>query len=296
MAKADEKQVPVDPNLRRTGILPIGLLPWGSHICMFYESSEDLIDAHVDYFGAGLAANERCIWTLSEPLDRDRAIAGLQEAISGLDDYFAAGAIELIPGYEWYLQDGQVDPLRITDAWLARLDDALTMGFAGLRVSGNAFWMNTGRWENFLEYEAELHRSLLGTRMIALCTYPLLISRAADLLDVARAHHLAVLRRAGKWEFLESSKLADARREISRLNNAIDVLSRPFPGHDLLTPRERATLGQIVKGASNKEAARVLGISPRTVEFHRTNLLRKLEARNAIELVRIVLGASEPPQ
>jgi DNA-binding CsgD family transcriptional regulator len=40
----------------------------------------------------------------------------------------------------------------------------------------------------------------------------------------------------------------------------------------------------------------VLGISPRTVEFHRTNLLRKLEARNAIELVRIVLGAGEPPQ
>ncbi|MEA3046164.1 MAG: hypothetical protein QOJ53_496 [Sphingomonadales bacterium] len=57
MAKADEKQVPVDPNLRRTGILPISLLPWGSHICMFYESPEDLIDAHVDYFGAGLAAD-----------------------------------------------------------------------------------------------------------------------------------------------------------------------------------------------------------------------------------------------
>jgi DNA-binding CsgD family transcriptional regulator len=128
--------------------------------------------------------------------------------------------------------------------------------------------------------------------MVALCTYPLQLSRAADLLDVARAHHVAVTRRNGKWEFVESSQLAEARREISRLNNAIDILSRPFPGHELLTPRERAALAQIVKGASNKEAARALGISPRTVEFHRTNILRKLNARNVVELVGIVLGAA----
>jgi len=45
-----------------------------------------------------------------------------------------------------------------------------------------------------------------------------------------------------------------------------------------------------VKGASNKEAARALGISPRTVEFHRTNILRKFKVRNAVELVGVVLG------
>jgi PAS domain S-box-containing protein len=57
-----------------------------------------------------------------------------------------------------------------------------------------------------------------------------------------------------------------------------------------LSPRERATLVQIVNGASNKEAARALGISPRTVEFHRTNIMHKLGARNVAELVGIVLG------
>jgi PAS domain S-box-containing protein len=58
-----------------------------------------------------------------------------------------------------------------------------------------------------------------------------------------------------------------------------------------LSPRERATLIQIVNGASNKEAARALGISPRTVEFHRANIMRKLDAGNLAELVAIVLGA-----
>jgi len=44
-------------------------------------------------------------------------------------------------------------------------------------------------------------------------------------------------------------------------------------------------------GASSKESARRLGISPRTVEFHRANMLRKLGAKNTADLVRVVLAA-----
>jgi DNA-binding CsgD family transcriptional regulator len=291
MAQTHEEQALVDPNLRRTGIPPIGPLPWGSHICMFYETPEDLIDAHAAYLGAGLIDNERCLWVLSGAVDPDRAIQGMRKAIPGFDDYLAAGAIEVTPGYDWYLREDKVDPHRVIDAWLAKQDEAVAQGLAGLRVSGNAFWLDSHYWASFMEYEQELQRSMGGAHMIVLCTYPLPLSRAADLLDVARAHHVAVTRRNGKWEFVESSQLAEARREISRLNNAIDILSRPFPSHELLTPRERAALAQIVKGASNKEAARALGISPRTVEFHRTNILRKLNARNVVELVSIVLGS-----
>ena len=292
MVPQNEERASADPSLRRTGIPPIGPLPWGSHICIFYETLEDLLDAHVAYFGAGLADNERCVWILSEPVDQDRAIMGLRKAIPGFDDYLAAGAIEFIPGYEWYLPEGKVDPDRITAAWLTKLDEALARGFSGLRISGNAFWMDSHLWDSFLEYEGQVHRALAGTRIVALCTYPLPTSRAADLLDVVRAHHIAVTRRNGEWEFVESSRPGEARREIGRPGSAIDVLSQPFPGHDLLTPRERAALAQIINGASNKEAARALGISPRTIEFHRINILRKLNARNVVELVGIVLGAA----
>jgi DNA-binding CsgD family transcriptional regulator len=287
----DEPALP-DPDFRRTGIPPIGAVPWGSHVCMFYETSEDLVEAHAGFFGAGLLGNERCVWALSEPVCRDRAIAGMRDGIPGFDDYLAAGMIELISGREWYLREDAVDPARITAAWLAKLDEALARGHSGLRVSGNAFWIDSHHWDSFLDYEKEIHRSLAGTRVVALCTYPLPASRAADLLDVARAHHIAVTRRNGIWEFIESCRLADATREIGRLDTAVDILSRAFPGHELLTPRERAALAQIVKGASNKEAARTLGISPRTMEFHRTNILRKLNARNVVELVGRVLGGS----
>ena len=64
----------------------------------------------------------------------------------------------------------------------------------------------------------------------------------------------------------------------------------PFANHALLTPRERDVLRQIVGGFSNKEAGRKLGVSPRTVEVHRARIMAKLGAKNAADLVRIVLG------
>jgi DNA-binding CsgD family transcriptional regulator len=65
-----------------------------------------------------------------------------------------------------------------------------------------------------------------------------------------------------------------------------------FPGHEPLTARERDVLELFSSGASNKEAGRQLGISPRTIEFHRANIMKKLGAKNAPELVRIVLAAT----
>ena len=58
-----------------------------------------------------------------------------------------------------------------------------------------------------------------------------------------------------------------------------------------LTEREREVLEQAVKGLHAKEIAAVLGISPRTVEVHRTRIMEKLEVRNIAELVRFAVAA-----
>ena len=71
---------------------------------------------------------------------------------------------------------------------------------------------------------------------------------------------------------------------------ANETLKRRFPGDERLTQRERQVLAEITEGASNKEAGRRLGISPRTIEVHRASIMDKLGAKNTADLVRITLN------
>jgi two-component system, LuxR family, response regulator FixJ len=58
-----------------------------------------------------------------------------------------------------------------------------------------------------------------------------------------------------------------------------------------LSPRETEVLFRLIDGRSNKVIAHELGISPRTVEVHRANVMRKTGAANFSELIRTFLGA-----
>ncbi|MCM8613476.1 sigma-70 family RNA polymerase sigma factor [Accumulibacter sp.] len=58
-----------------------------------------------------------------------------------------------------------------------------------------------------------------------------------------------------------------------------------------LTPREREVMAQVVAGRHNREIARQLAISPRTVEVHKARLLAKLQVGSIADLVRLSLRA-----
>jgi two-component system, LuxR family, response regulator FixJ len=102
----------------------------------------------------------------------------------------------------------------------------------------------------------------------------------------------------GALDFIE--KPFDATTLVTRVREAVEAWSQrvksngrgllSFPGYEILTARERDVLSQIASGASNKQAGRELGISPRTIEVHRARIMEKLGAKNAADLVRIVLS------
>ena len=58
---------------------------------------------------------------------------------------------------------------------------------------------------------------------------------------------------------------------------------------DRLTPRERQVLDCIVAGEPNKRIAHTLGLSEKTVEFHRANLMKKMQARSLADLIQKAL-------
>lgn len=56
----------------------------------------------------------------------------------------------------------------------------------------------------------------------------------------------------------------------------------------MLSPREREVVAQLAAGMTSKEIARLLSLSPRTVEMHRARLLRKLGVRSTAQLLAIL--------
>jgi two-component system, LuxR family, response regulator FixJ len=92
------------------------------------------------------------------------------------------------------------------------------------------------------------------------------------------------------FEILEGAfaALPDAAREEERRRKASDLFQR-------LTPREVEVVQCLVDGLSNKLIASRLGISPRTVEVHRANLMDRLELGSLAEVVRMALESGMKP-
>lgn len=65
--------------------------------------------------------------------------------------------------------------------------------------------------------------------------------------------------------------------------------------YDTLSPREREVLQLAAQGLNNPDISEKLGISPRTVETHRANLMRKLALKNQTDLVRYAIGKGIVP-
>jgi two-component system response regulator FixJ len=105
--------------------------------------------------------------------------------------------------------------------------------------------------------------------------------------------------KAGAVDFIE--KPFDKDFLLSSLEEGFRRLSRKEASHDrkkdaevrlqALTPRERDVLDGLAQGLPNKTIAYDLGISPRTVEIHRANLMTKLEVRSLSEALRIAFAA-----
>lgn len=109
--------------------------------------------------------------------------------------------------------------------------------------------------------------------------------------------------RAGAADFLEKPVSRD--RLLTSVARAVDMGRNVRHDRqerfdigarlDALTQREREILEQLLMGRTNKAVARDLGISPRTVEVHRRNIMTKMGADSLSRLVRMALVAGIDP-
>ncbi len=175
---------------------------------------------------------------------------------------------------------------------------AALIGTVGLRVAG---WADPQAFLDGFDRQA-IGAIVLDLRMPGLSGLTVLErlrEQGADQPVVMLTGHgtVALCRRAfkgGAAEFLEKpvddDLLLDALQQAvrqhvrTRQQRVADDDARQR--HAQLSPREREVLSLVVEGLTNKEMARALGLSPRTVETHRANLFDKLGVESLAQLVR----------
>ena len=207
--------------LRDSGIDIVGGMPWGTHLCYFYDTKEDLLETLVPYFQAGLKNKEFCFWVVSD-LTEQEAIDALKESTPDLQRHLDDRNIEIVSDREWYLDGAVPDLDRVLRGWNEKLSDALSRGYAGMRATGNTMWLKQKYWDDFNAYEKKVDEYMTSRPMTCLCSYPVGSCGAAEILDVARTHQIMVARRNGVWEVLETPELRQAKSEIKRLNDVLE--------------------------------------------------------------------------
>lgn len=105
--------------------------------------------------------------------------------------------------------------------------------------------------------------------------------------------------KAGAVDFIEKpfekdtllASLEEGYRRLLRKEATDDRMRNAAVRLQALTPRERDVLDGLAQGLPNKTIAYDLGISPRTVEIHRANLMTKLDVRSLSGALRIAFAA-----
>jgi len=198
---------------RDMGIDLLGKMPWGTHICLFYETKKDLIEVLVPYLKAGLQNNEFCMWITYDPLNQQEAESAMKKAMPRFDEYLEKGQIEVLAYSNWYLDKGRFDMQRVLDRGLEKLNKALANGYAGMRIAGDTAWLQEGTWRDFVEYEHLVNESISAYRMLAICAYRLDKCGAPEIIDIVNNHQLGLMRKKGQWTLTKNAerKRADER-------------------------------------------------------------------------------------
>jgi hypothetical protein len=189
---------------------------WGTHLCHFYRSEEDLLEFLVSYFKQGLENDEYCVGMAAPPLTAQAARAALAQAVPRFEDY--ERAIEFVDYDEWYLDAaGQLKAAdAILENWVRKTHEALALGYEGLRCSADTRWIEKKDWNGFVKYECELNAAIHGLRMKAACAYPL-GCRPRQMTGVLDSHRDLCVKRDEWWHRIAAADANEAKAVLMAL-------------------------------------------------------------------------------
>lgn len=189
-------------HLTDCGLPGIREIPYGIHMCQFYQTRADLAAALVPYFAAGMRKRERCIWITAEPLDAAGAQADLRKAGLDVDGAMRDGSLVIRDYSTWYAEGARLKGAEVLELWLEEERRALAAGYTGLRITGNTSFLRPEDFPLFMEYEALIDHAFADRRIVTLCSYLLDQLRAVDVLEVAHRHNANLTRSEQDWQLI----------------------------------------------------------------------------------------------
>jgi DNA repair protein RadC len=200
---------------RDTGISALGALPWGSHICVFYGTTQDLVDTLVPYFKAGLENNELCVWITAPVLGKKTAIAAMSKRMPDLNRYLKAGQLEFTPYTTAYIKDGVFNMQKALYSLAYRTKQAFVNNYKGIRVAGYVAYLKMRQWQVIISFEREINKYIVNTPALGLCAYPLDKCNASQFIDVIGNHRYAFIVNAGETMSLRTKTAREMRQLLT---------------------------------------------------------------------------------
>jgi len=293
---------------RKSGMDFLGDIPWGTHLCQFYQTKQDLIDIALPYLRAGLENNEFCLWIASDPLDPQGALEAMVSVWPSCEQYIERGQMRFLSHNQWYFREGPFDPLRMVDTTIDIVNRALKNEYEGMRISSNMSWIEKKEWRTLTEFEENLGKLDGAHPLLTMCSYDLGKCGSAEVIDVIRNHGAAILKQGNRWQVLQNP----TKRAAAAVIQASEHVA-PNPTDKLQTDSEEQVqavfegvrdaivildmAGKIVR--VNKRVLELLGHGESDLVGRQFALLRVFPPSRAAEMfsaqARTLAGHDVPP-
>lgn len=187
-------------HITECGLPGVTTIPYGVHMCHFYETRADLAAALVPYFVAGLKKQERCIWVTAAPLDAAAAATELRNAGLNVGALTRSGGLVISDAASFFAHV-TMGP-GVVELWMEEERRALAAGYAGLRVTGNTNFVPAADWSKFMDYEELMNQACPERRIVALCSYLQERCGATEMTEAVQRHSCTLDRPDQGWRII----------------------------------------------------------------------------------------------
>jgi len=215
--------------IRKSGIQIIGDIQWGTIICQFYKTRQDLLNNFIHYLKAGLDNNEFCVCISSKGFSKKKIIDLLKLYIPKFNVYLKREQIEFIAGNKWCQKGKKFNEQLVIASVKEKLTYAKKNGFDGVRIACDSAWMSEDDGKKLFEYEEKFSNLFRSYQIIFLYMFSAEDSQIFKTLNLQNYKQCAYICRHGKWRIIknsEHSQLEEVFRKEESLQQEYKMLNR----------------------------------------------------------------------